>query len=172
MSDSPVSPEGQAYHEAGHVVIGILNGKRLRSVKIRQGEMEANGCTEWEVELPKDGPLVLDHIKRHCLTLLAGHEAQLLFRPTSLTCYSSHFNDLAQVTILCERVDKTTESTHKDVWVEEIRATLKRGDVGRAISTVAGRLLEASSLTGEEATTLAYLHLDKDAATVKASCLT
>jgi hypothetical protein len=159
MCDLPVSPEGQAYHEAGHVVFGIRMGKALRSVKIRQGESQANGCTEWELDLPKDGPLILGQIKPTCFTLLAGHETQLEFQPDSLTCYSSHFNDLAQATKLFDRVDKTAERTHKDVWVKEIRKTLKQYDVRSAISAIADRLLKSTSVSGEEATNLAREHL-------------
>ena len=33
MNDS-TKRKGRAFHEAGHVVVGILNGKRLRSVEM------------------------------------------------------------------------------------------------------------------------------------------
>ena len=40
MTDTQVPPEGQAIHEAGHAVFGLLNGKKLLSIAIRLGPLQ------------------------------------------------------------------------------------------------------------------------------------
>lgn len=159
VADSPVTPEGQAIHEAGHVVFGVLYGKRLRGVKIRQGEVQADGITEWENDIPHEGALKLERIKPTCLVLFAGHEAQLLFQPDSITYYASHYNDRGQASKLFGRVSQLAEAEHLETWIAEVRDTLRLENVRRAILAVAQALLENSSLTGEQASEIARQNL-------------
>jgi hypothetical protein len=159
MSNSHDCAKGQAYHEAGHVVFGFLARKRLRSVEIRHGDHQDGGRAEWDATLPRTGPLQLDQIKPECLILLAGHEVEQWFYPPPADQSYAHSSDWAQVTERFNRVSNTSEQEYKSKWIAEIRDTLQREDVRRAIESVAKRLLESSSLSAEEAITLVRAHL-------------
>lgn len=161
MSDysSDSSLKGQAYHEAGHVVFGVLAGKRLRRVEIGLGDSQADGCAQWDRSLRPEGVLALEQIKPECMTLLAGCVVEDWYCPPPADDYSSHYSDLAQVTEFFRCVPNGSEEEYRPLWIEEIRKALRQDEVKRAIESVAERLFDARSLTGEEATTLVREHV-------------
>jgi hypothetical protein len=155
--------ERTAYHEAGHAVAAVLLccGLKDRGVTIvpyvrvdkddmgKVKETQAvGGCSI------ADG--VMD-VREVCVALLAGHEAQNIFRKGSSHWLGGALDDFAQVEVLLTKevtADPQLIQKYTKEYAAEAKALLLTH--WRAVERLAAALLERQTVSGPEAEELVW----------------
>lgn len=135
-----------AYHEAGHCVIGILMGARVRFASIDVESEHHFG--EVEMEWPRGSS-----VKSQALAILAGPVAEWIYRDGTVS-----LQDLAPSTGDFQQVLRLSQSfgwTHRKQidWFNHLIAQLqrqfKRSDCWAAVAAVSDQLLAHDTLEHE-----------------------
>jgi hypothetical protein len=77
--DNPSYPKSAAYHEAGHIVIAVVQGLRLLKYGMHVDPHDGRGMSRYECRKPRDSRGVDSLGERTVISLFAGLHAQQKF---------------------------------------------------------------------------------------------
>ncbi len=132
---------GEAYHEAGHVVIGVLVGKHVEFVNLdaKQEDGTPGAFVRWTAGVPPTIPLPIADAFREGVTLVAGYEAQDHFARETFE-NQSDWSDRADVTNTARKAG-LDEKSFDNRCRKRAKEMLKEPKVRMAIELVAQKLM-------------------------------
>jgi ATP-dependent Zn protease len=111
-----------AYHEAGHAVIGVYRGIRIKEVKVIDREGEEDACVVWDHNLDK--PQSEKEMESFVKTFLSGKESQLLYAPETMEYHHGGL-DAARASRILKQSKRHDSAILYDKWGEEVAELLK-----------------------------------------------
>lgn len=146
----PNKRKGTAYHEAGHVVIGVLLGKHVEFVKLdaKHEDGTPGAFTRWTTKRPSK--LNASEALREGIVLVAGYEAQDEFARETYEAQSD-WSDRADVTLIARQVEELDKDTFEMECRKNAKEMLKEPKVREAIELIAQRFMqEEGQIDGAE----------------------
>jgi ATP-dependent Zn protease len=151
--NSPQGPSqnliATAYHEAGHAVVAISFGRRVKKVTIESANLPTGGVRLGAVQFLKGRSQPTDDwLEDEVVILLAGMVAESNF--TGRYCEQGAAMDLRSVDRLLEsrvRTERQLEKVRKRM-ISKTELLLSEEAFAKAVKTVADELLEKGAVSG------------------------